>query len=118
MKKKLIISFVTMLAVLFLLLFIFIKTTKPHEFMGIMILLFFGVNPITTAIINSMIGKDIKRIWWMPLLFSIVFLLSYWLVLEEIILDLIIYAGIYLIIGFVFMLISLFITNKIKLIKE
>ena len=112
MKKKLIISFVTMLAVLFLLPFIFIKTAKAHEFMGIMILLFFGVNPITTAIINSMIGKDIKRIWWMPLLFSIVFLLSYWLILKDVIFDLMIYAGIYLIIGLIFMFISSFIAKK------
>jgi len=112
LKKKLIVSFIIMLVILLILPFVFIKTAEPHEFMGIMMLLFFGINPITTAIINSMIGKDIKKIWWMPLLFSIVFLLSYWLVLKEVIFDLMIYAVIYLIIGLIFMFISYLIVKK------
>ena len=85
-----------------------------NEFMGSMILLFFVVNPITAAVINSMIGKDIRKLWWMPALFAIVFLLSYWLVLEEIIIDLIFYAVIYLIIGLIFMIGSLFFARKFR----
>jgi hypothetical protein len=93
-----------MFSVLLLLPFILTQLAEPHEFMGVMILLFFIVNPITAAVINSMIGKDIKKLWWIPILFPIMFLLSYWLVLNEIILDLTFYAGIYLIIGLVFMI--------------
>ena len=74
MKKKIISIFITMLIILLILPFVFIQSAKPHEFMGIMMLLFFGVNPITTAIINSMIGKDIKKMWWIPIIFCIVFL--------------------------------------------
>ena len=112
LKKKLIISFITMLVLLLALPFIFIKTAEPHEFMVIMMLLFFVVNPITTAIINSMFGKDIKKMWWMSLLFSVVFLLSYWLVLKEVIFDLMIYAGFYLIIGLIVMFVSSLIVKK------
>ena len=114
MKKKMIITFIIMLAVLFILPFIVVKAAEPHEFMGIMILLFFVVNPITAAVINSMIGKDIRELWWMPALFATVFLLSYWLVLEEIIIDLIFYAVIYLIIGLIFMIGSLFVARKFR----
>ena len=114
MKKKMIITFMIMLAVLFILPFIVVKAVEPHEFMGSMILLFFVVNPITAAVINSMIGKDIRKLWWMPALFAIVFLLSYWLVLEEIIIDLIFYAVIYLIIGLIFMIGSLFVARKFR----
>lgn len=114
MKKKIIITFIIMTAVLFIVPFIFVKVAEPHEFMGIMILLFFVVNPITAAVINSMIGKDVNKLWWMPTLFSIVFLLSYWLVLEEIIIDLIFYAVIYLIIGLIFMIASSFVARKFK----
>ena len=112
MKKKIIFSFIIMFIVLLILPFICVKTVKPHEFMGLMILLFFIINPITSAIINSIIGKDIKKMWWMPIMFCIIFLLSYWLVLEEIILDLMFYAIIYLIIGIVFMLLSFFIARR------
>ena len=113
-KKKKFIILTIILCVLLILPFILINISKPHEFMGITMMLFFVVNPLTTAIINSMIGKDIKKMWWMPILFCIVFLLSYWLVLEEIILDLIFYAVIYIIIGIIFMIGSWFFTKKFK----
>ena len=114
MKKKMIITFIIMVAILFLLPFILVKVAEPQEFMGIMILLFFVVNPITAAVVNAMIGKDVRKLWWMPVLFAIVFLLSYWIVLEEIIIDLTFYAIIYLIIGLIFMLGSFFIAKKFK----
>ena len=112
-KKKIFIILTIMLYVLLILPFILIKMSKPHEFMGITMMLFFVVNPITTAIINAMIGKNIKKMWWISVLFSIMFLLSYWLILEEIILDLIYYAVIYVVIGIIFMMCSYFFT-KIK----
>lgn len=114
LKKKLIIIITIMFFVLFIVPLILVKLAKPHEFMGIMIMLFFCVNPIASVIINSLIGKDIKKLWLIPMLFCIVFLFSYWIVLKEIILDLMFYAGIYLIIGLVFMFISSFVAKKIK----
>ena len=114
MKKKIIVTSMIMVAILFILPFILVKVAEPHEFMGIMILLFFVVNPITAAVLNSMIGKYAKKLWWMPALFSVVFLASYWLVLKEIIIDLIFYAVIYLIIGLAFMIGTLFIARKFK----
>jgi len=113
-KKKTIIILTFMLCVLLILPFIPINISEPHEVMGIIMMLFFVVNPLTTAIINLMIGKDIKKMWWMPILFCIVFLLSYWLVLEAFILDLILYAIIYIIIGIIFMIISWCFTKKFK----
>ena len=109
-----IITFIIMIAVLFLLPFICVKVAEPQEFMGIMILLFFVVNPITAAVVNSMTGKNIRKLWWMPALFAIVFLLSYWLVLGEIIIDLTFYAVIYFIIGLIFMIGSSLVARKFK----
>ena len=70
-KKKVFIILTIMLCILLILPFILIHISKPHEFMGITMMLFFIVNPLTTAIINSMIGKDINKMWWMPILFCI-----------------------------------------------
>ena len=114
LKKKIFIILTIILCILLVLPFILIKISKPHEFMGIMIILFFVVNPITTAIVNSMIGKDIKKLWYVPILFCIAFLLSYWLVLNEIILDLIFYAAIYMLIGIIFMIGSWLLVKKFK----
>ena len=114
LKKKIIIAVTSMFLILLIIPFVFINLSQSYEFMGIMILLFFVVNPIAVVIINLIIGKDLKKLWWMPILFCIIFLLSYWLILEEIILDLIIYAICYLVIGIIFMFISKFISVKRK----
>lgn len=113
-NKKFTIIVISMIIILAITPLIFIKLAQPHEFMGIMILLFFVVNPIASIFLNSMVGRDIKKLWWTPMMFCIIFLLSYWFVLKEIILDLMVYAMIYLIIGIIVMLISFFISRKRK----
>ena len=110
-NRKFSIIIATMIFVLLILPLTFINLAQPHEFMGVMILLFFVVNPIAAVIVSSMVGKDIKKLWWLPMMFCIIFLLSYWFVLKEIILDLIVYAIMYLIIGLIFMFISLFVAS-------
>ena len=114
MKKKIIIISTIMLLILFTLPFILTKLSQPHEFMGIMIFLFFIINPITAAVVNALIGKDIKKLWYIPILFPIIFLLSYWIILSEVITDLVFYAVIYLIVGLIFMIGSFVISNLNK----
>ena len=113
-NKKIRIIIVLMLLILFVMPLILVNIIEPHEFMGIMIMLFLGVNPLIAAIVSLLVWKDTKRLWMIPILFCIVFLLSYWIVLKSIIFDLIFYTGIYLIVRLVFMFISLFFDKKIK----
>ncbi len=112
--KKIRISIILMILILLVIPYISINLSHPYDFMGLMVLLFFIINPLTTIGINIIIGSDIKKLWWIPILFSIIFLLSYWLILNEIILDLIIYAIIYLILGIISMFISFIISMKKK----
>ena len=114
LNKKLIIITIAAILVLVIIPLIFINLAQPHEFMGIMILLFFIINPILVIFVNLIIGKYMKKLWWIPLMFSIIFLISYWIILEEIIFDLIVYAIMYLIIGLIVMFISFFISKKRK----
>ena len=76
-KEKIIVAIISMVAILLILPLIFLKTAEPHEFMGITMILFFAINPLATAVINLMFGKHMKKMWWLPVLFSIIFLLSY-----------------------------------------
>ena len=113
MKNKLIISLTSMFVILFVLPLIFVNLAQPHEFMGIMIIFFFGVNPLAIVVISALVGKDIKKMWWTPIVFNIIFLLSYWIVLKEVILDLSFYAAIYLVLGMISMIVSkLVVKNK------
>lgn len=112
--KKVLLNIGIMLIILLGIPFLLINIAEPTSIMGICIFLFFVFNPICIAFISFICGKDIKKCWWIPLLFCILFLLSYWIVLEQVIYDLFIYSLIYLVVGLVFMIISYFIFNKIK----
>ena len=111
-NKKLTIIVITIIFILVITPLLFIKLAQPHDFMGTMILLFFIINPVLAIFVNSMVGKDVNKLWSLPLIFSIVFLVSYWFILKEIILDLVVYALIYLIIGIIVMFISFFVSKK------
>ncbi len=105
-KNKVIVAIIAEIVVLLILPFVFFNLAKPHEAMGVMMMFFFIINPIASAAIHTFIGKDIKKLCWFPVQFALVFLLSYWLVIEEIVLDLTIYAMVYMLVGVFAMTIS------------
>ena len=112
--KKIRIIILIMILTLLIIPLIFFKMIQPYEFMGVIVFLFFIINPINSMIVNLIVGKDIKKLWWVPIVFSVAFLFSYWIILKEIILDLIFYALIYLILGVLCMFVSWFIVRKLK----
>lgn len=103
---KIIIISIVELVVLLALPLLFVNLAQPYEFMGLIMLLFFVINPVASILVGFFAGKDIKTLWWVSISFPIVFLLSYWFVLKEIIWDLTIYAMIYALLGFLTMIIS------------
>ena len=113
LKNKLIILSTVKLVVLLAIPLLFISLAKPHEVMGLMMLFFFVINPVTAVIVALFVGKDIKKLWWIPISFAIVFLLSYWFILREIIWDLTVYAIVYALLCFSTMVISWICKRKI-----
>ena len=103
LKSKVATAVIAELLVLLILPLLLFPLTAPHEAMGMMMLFFFVINPIAAAAFHAFFGKHIKVLWWLPLVFPLVFLLSYWLVLQEIVWDLSIYAAAYLLIGYLAM---------------
>lgn len=47
--------------------------------MAVCLLLFFGVNPIFSAVCGVFAGKDIKRLWPLPIVVAGLFLAGAWL---------------------------------------
>ena len=47
--------------------------------MAVCLLLFFGVNPIFSAVCGVFAGKDIKRLWPLPIVVAELFLAGAWL---------------------------------------
>ena len=72
--------------------------------MGFMMILFFAVDPLAVILISIMAGTDINRLWWIPPVSAIAFSLCMWLVLQELVWEMLIYSVLYVCIGCVAML--------------
>ena len=82
--------------------------------MGAIFLLFFAVNPLFAVVTGAISGRDIKRMWPLPIITPLSFLGS-WLIYEMGDLEgFLIYSVGYLLIGGVTMLISALITRSVQ----
>ena len=99
---------------MFLLPFIAVTFVKSDAGMAVCFLLFYAVNPIYFIIVGFFTGKNIKKMWSLPIFSSILFLLSTWILFDISETAFIIYSGIYFIISLFVMFISAFIRKKIQ----
>lgn len=74
--------------------------------MALCMILFFIVNPIYSAILGYRCGKEIKKMWNLPLVSSIAFLAGTWLFFDIREVWFLIYAAAYLAIGWAAMFVS------------
>ena len=82
--------------------------------MAICFILFFGVNPLFSAVSGAAAGGDIKQLWSLPVITAGLFLLGTWIFFELGEPAFFLYSGVYLAIGFVAMLLSKFIRSRIR----
>ena len=75
-------------------------------------ILFFAVNPLFSMVCGVFAGKDIKRLWPLPIITAGLFLIGTWLFFEMGETAFLLYCGCYLMIGIVAMLISAFVNKR------
>lgn len=80
--------------------------------MAICFLLFFAVDPLFSAVSGVFAGRDIKRLWALPVIAAGLFLAGTWLFFEMGETVFLFYSGCYLVIGIIAMLISNFVRNR------
>lgn len=91
------------LAVMLILPFGVARLASECAGMALCMILFFIVNPIYSVILGYRCGKDIRRMWNLPLVSSIAFLAGTWLFFDIREVWFIIYAAVYLAIGWIAM---------------
>jgi hypothetical protein len=64
--------------------------------MAVCFILFFAVNPIHSVFVGINSGKNISKLWIMPIITAIIFLISSWILFEFKEIAFVIYSGIYL----------------------
>ncbi len=79
---------------------------KGDAGMAVCFLLFFAVNPLYSVLIGAFVGKDIRRLWSLPVISSALFLIGTWIFFDMGESAFILYAAVYLVLGIAAMLIK------------
>ena len=72
--------------------------------MGLSILLFFLVNPLTVLALGILAGTDLRHLWWIPIVASAVFPPLFWVAILDVVFDLYFYSALYVGVGVLAML--------------
>lgn len=99
-------SILLSILVMFILPLLTILFVRSDAGMAVCFILFFGVNPIHSVFVGINSGKNINKLWIIPLLSSIIFLISSWILFEFKEIAFVIYSVIYLLLGLFSMFIS------------
>ncbi len=113
MKKNFIFG-ITLSAIIMLILPWLAVTFVPADAgMAVCLMLFYAVNPIYSVIIGTFAGKDMRRLFALPIISALLFLAGIWIFFGRDESAFIFYGTIYLFLGIVSMLISNRIQKKI-----
>ena len=113
-KRVIIIWLSVTIIVMFALPFAVASLASECSGMALCMMLFFIVNPIYSAILGYRCGKDIKKMWNLPLVSALAFLAGTWIFFDIHELWFIVYATVYLAIGWAAMAISKHINSSNK----
>ena len=113
-KKTIMIWLAVTIIVMFALPFAVARLASECSGMALCMMLFFIVNPIYSAILGYRCGKDIKKMWNLPLVSAVAFLAGTWIFFDIHELWFVVYAIVYLAIGWIAMAISKHINSPNK----
>ena len=112
MKKNIILWMAASAVVMLAFPWLAVTFVKGDAGMAVCFLLFFAVNPLYSVLIGVFAGKDVKHLWSLPVISAVLFLIGTWIFFDMGETAFILYAAVYLIIGIMAMLISMFIRKK------
>ena len=112
MKQNIVLWLVASAVVMLAFPWLAVTFVKGDAGMAVCFLLFFAVNPLYSVLIGVFAGKDVKHLWSLPVISAALFLTGTWIFFDMGETAFILYAAVYLIIGIMAMLISMFIRKK------
>ena len=112
MKKNIILWMAASAVVMLAFPWLAVTFVKGDAGMAVCFLLFFAVNPLYSVINGVYAGKDVKHLWSLPVISAVLFLIGTWIFFDMGETAFILYAAVYLVIGIMAMLISMFIRKK------
>ena len=80
--------------------------------MAVCFILFYAINPLFAVFCGVSAGRNIKKLWMLPMITAVLFLTGAWLLFELYETAFLLYGGCYLAIGIAAMLISALINQR------
>ena len=112
-QRTLIIWFAVTIVIMSLFPFAIARFASECSGMAFCMILFFIINPIYSAVLGFRCGKDVGRMWKLPLVSAIAFLAGTWIFFDIHELWFIAYAIVYLIIGWIAMAIGNYLYRRV-----
>ena len=112
MKKNIILWLAASALVMLAFPWLAVTFVRGDAGMAVCFLLFFAVNPLYSVLIGAFAGKDVKHLWSLPVISAVLFLTGAWIFFDMGETAFILYAAVYLVIGIMAMLISMFVRKK------
>ncbi len=112
MKQNIILWLAASAVVMLMFPWLAVVFVKGDAGMAVCFLLFFAVNPLYSVLIGAFAGKDIRRLWSIPVISSALFLIGTWIFFDMGETAFTLYAAVYLALGIAAMLISVLIRKK------
>ncbi len=98
--------------VMFVLPFAVARLASECSGMALCMMLFLALNPMYSIALGINCGKSIRQMWHIPLFSAIMFLSGTWLFFDIHEPWFILYASVYLVIGWIAMFVTHYITNR------
>ena len=117
MKKQLITWSVISALVMLLLPWLAVTFDSSDSGMALVFLLFYVINPIYSIIFGYIAGRAWKKLWVLPIIPAVLFLLGTWIFFTVTEILFVVYAVIYLVLGLAAMLITSILVKVIRKVK-
>jgi len=112
MKKTVVLTCAGILGVMLVLPWLTVRLIQGMEALVICILLFFAVDPLCAVFTGGIAGKQLRKLWWIPLFNAAAFLAGTWICFEPGETDFLLYALVYLALGNAAMFIGAWLHTK------
>lgn len=106
MKNKHLMWLIMSVAIMLLLPFLVVTFVAADAGMFVCFIMFFVINPIYSAVLGIFGGKNIKSMWYHPIILAVLFLIGIFIIFETFDIIFVAYAVVYLAIGIAFMLVN------------
>ncbi len=113
-KKEFIKNVILSILVMFVLPLLVVLFAKPDAGMAMCFILFYAINPVYSVLLGVRCGKNINKLWIIPIISSIIYIISSWLLFEFKEIAFVIYGFIYLILSIFSMYIAYFVETRFK----